>query len=199
MGSYAPLRPLIVQNGDYVICVDGGAAHLQGLGIKPDIIIGDLDSIGSDMLPAGVEISKFKSEKDETDTMLAVMHGLARGYRDFMLLGGLKGRLDHTFANLATLQYIARHGAQGCFIDADNEAYYVENGSLTFKPRTGYYISVFPYGGDASGVTETGLKYGLQDAVLHTDFPNGVSNEFVGKDGVISVKNGALLIILSKE
>jgi thiamine pyrophosphokinase len=202
MGEYSPLRPLVGKPGDYTICVDGGAQHLRGLNVKPDIIIGDLDSaraLPAGTMPAHVEILKFKSEKDETDTMLAVMHGLEKGYADFLLLGGLKGRLDHTFANLATLQYIARHGAKGRLIDADNEAYFIENGTVTFKPRAGYYISVFPYGGDAFGVNETGLKYGLCDAVMRADFPNGVSNEFTDQDGVISVKNGALLIVLSKE
>jgi thiamine pyrophosphokinase len=197
MGDYAPLRPLIGHAGDYVICVDGGANHLEGLRVKPDIVIGDLDSAGN--LPENVEIIRFKAEKDETDTMLAVMYGLKNGYKDFLLLGGLKGRLDHTVANLCTLQYIARNGARGRFADADNEACFLENGELSFEKREDYYISVFPFGGDAAGVNETGFKYGLCDATLHCDFPNGVSNEFLESEGVVSVKNGALLIILSKK
>jgi len=131
--------------------------------------------------------------------MLAVMYGLERGYGDFLLLGGLKGRLDHTFANLCTLQYITRHGAKGRFVDADNEAFFVENGEMSFAKREGFYISVFPFGGEAGGVSETGFKYSLDDATMKCDFPNGVSNEFLDDKGVISVKNGALLIILSKE
>jgi thiamine pyrophosphokinase len=77
MGDYKPLHGLIHVSNDYIICVDGGTRHLSGLGVKPDIIIGDLDSSGE--LPDGVEVLKFKSEKDETDTMLAVMHGLNLG------------------------------------------------------------------------------------------------------------------------
>lgn len=197
MGDCAPLIPLIDRKNDFVICVDGGAGHLEDLRLRPDLIIGDLDSAGS--LPQGVEVEKFKAEKDETDTMLAVMYALRRGVRDFLLLGGLKGRLDHTYANLSTLQYISRHGARGRFVDADNEAYFVENGTLSFEKREGYYISVFPFGGEARGVAETGFKYGLDGATLRSDFPNGVSNEFLEKTGVISVKNGSLLIILSRE
>ncbi|HEX2937644.1 MAG TPA: thiamine diphosphokinase [Ruminiclostridium sp.] len=196
MGEYSLLRGRIKPD-DYIICVDGGADHLKGLSVTPHIIIGDLDSALK--IPDGVEVLKFKSEKDETDTMLAVMHGLKMGFREFLLIGGLKGRLDHTFANLSTLQYIERHGAKGCFIDSDNEAYFVENSSMSFTKREGFYISVFPFGGDAVGVSEKGFKYKLDDAVMKTDFPNGVSNEFWADKGQISVKSGALLIIISKK
>ncbi len=197
MGDYAPVKRLIDAQNDFVICVDGGTRHLCGLNVKPDIVIGDLDSAGE--LPADVEVLKFKAEKDETDTLLAVMYGLKLGFRDFLILGGLKGRLDHTFANLETLLYLTRHGGTGCFVDSDNEAYLVENGGVSFKKRAGCYISVFSFDGDALGVTEKGLKYKLEDAVMRTDFPNGVSNEFLEDECFISVKKGALLIILSRE
>lgn len=197
MGDYTPLRGLIDAANDFIICVDGATHHLKGLGVKPDIIIGDLDSSGE--LLVGVEVLKFKAEKDETDTMLAVMHGLKLGFHDFLILGGLKGRLDHTYANLSTLQYLTRHGGAGCFVDADNEAFLVENGEISFHKRAGYYISVFPFGGDAAGVTEKGFKYELENAVMRADFPNGVSNEFLNENGIISVKKGSLLIILSRE
>lgn len=196
MEGYDYLRGL-VKRDDYIICVDGGSCHLNGLSIKPDIIVGDLDSAG--VLPDSVEVLKYKCEKDETDTMLAVMHGLKLGFKDFLLLGGLGGRLDHTFANLCVLQYISRHEATGHFVDGNNEAFFVENGEIRFKRRENYYISVFPFGGNADGVTEKGFKYGLEDAVMKTNFPNGVSNEFKDEEGIISVKSGSLLIILSRE
>jgi len=196
MGDYDKLKNKI-EPDDYIICADGGIDHLKGLGLKPDLIIGDLDS--AQKLPDGIEVKRFKSEKDETDTMLAVMHALDRGFKEIVLLGGLKGRLDHTFANLSCLQYIHRRGARGCFLDSDNEAYFVENGSIKFNPRKGYYISVFPFGGNAAGVTEKGFKYSLDNAVMTTELPIGVSNEFLDGTGEISVKSGALLIILSKK
>lgn len=193
----AALKPLIDKENDYIICVDGGANHLKALAAVPDIIIGDLDSAGE--LPEGIEIVKFKAEKDETDTMLAVMYGLIQGYKDFLIIGGLSGRLDHTYANLCTLGYIARHGARGHIADSENEAYFVQNGTASFKKRNGYYISVFPFDGTARGVYETGFKYGLNDAELTTEIPIGVSNEFKDEIGTICVKNGSLLIILSKK
>ena len=196
MGNYEPLRRHINEE-DYIICVDGGSRHLEGLRVIPHIVIGDLDSAG--VLPQGVEVLKFKSEKDETDTMLAIMHGFSMGCRDFLMLGGLKGRLDHTYANFCTLQYIFRHGGRGCIVDCDNEAYFVENGEISFKRREGYYFSVFPFGGEAQGVTERGFKYTLENGTMKTDFPNGVSNEFAADEGTVSVKSGALLIILSRE
>lgn len=197
MGDYEPLKASVDIKNDVIICADGGTRHLDGLCLKPNYVIGDLDSTGE--LPVGVEVLKFKSEKDETDTMLAVMQGLKLGFHEFLILGGLKGRLDHTYANLSTLLYLSRHGGFGSIRDADNEAFIVENGQISFKKRTGCYISVFPFGGDATGVTEKGFKYELCDAILHADFPNGVSNEFLEDEGSISVKTGALLIILSRE
>lgn len=198
MGDYAPLRGIVNPADDYVICVDGGSHHLAGLGVRPDVIVGDLDS-SEGPLP-DVPVIKYKPEKDDTDTVLAVKHGLEQGMRDFLLLGGLKGRLDHTFANLCVLRLIVRSGAKGYIMDGDNEACYFENSSRTFKCRMGWYLSVFPFGGDAKGVYEKGLKYGLCDATLVAENPIGVSNEFLkGQDGTISVRDGALIIIMSHE
>lgn len=197
MNGYERLRGFLNGSSDFVVCADGGVRHLKPLGLKPDVVIGDFDSAGE--LPENVKAVKFNSEKDETDTVLALHHGLSKGYRNFLILGGLSGRLDHTYANLCTLRYMYHGGGRGFFADGSNEAYYIENGSITLKNRKGWYVSVFPFGLEASGVTETGLKYSLEDAVMHTGFPNGVSNEFVpGQDGRITVKKGSLLIILSE-
>lgn len=196
MGEYGPLRGLL-RPGDSFYCADGGVRHLRGLGAEPSLLIGDFDSAHE--LPQGVETLRFPSEKDETDTMLAAMEGLSRGFREFLLLGGLRGRLDHTLANLGVLLYLTRHGAQARMADADNEALCVENGELRVPARKGWYISAFPIGGDAHGVTERGMKYSLDEATLRAEFPNGVSNEFLEGDAIIRVERGALLIVLSRE
>lgn len=197
MGDEKALKKLIDNKNDYIISADGGADHLDALGVKADILVGDFDSVKK--MPEGVEVVRFKAEKDETDTVLAVMRGFEMGFKEFLMIGGLKGRLDHTFANLTTLRYIAKHGGHGVIADSDNEAYYIENGEISFEPRKDYYISAFALGGDAKGVYERGLKYSLTDAVLDCAYPLGVSNQFTDKKGTILVKDGALLIILSKK
>ena len=104
-------RPL--KEGDYLLAADGGLAHLQKLGLKPDGIIGDFDSLG--YFPEGAEV--FPVEKDDTDAMLAARKGLELGFRDFLFYGSLDGpRLDHTVANFQTLQYLADRGAAAYLI-----------------------------------------------------------------------------------
>jgi thiamine pyrophosphokinase len=198
MGEYgAILRKAAPRAGDRVLCVDGGYRHAAGLGLTPEAVIGDLDSLGD--APAGVRVLRFPPEKDQTDTVLAIDYALRQGCRELCILGGLRGRLDHTYANFCALQYIYHHGATGSILDADNEVYLLEAGSVSFPHRKDTYISVFPFGERAGGVTERGLKYPLEDATLHSDFPLGVSNEFAAPTAVISAEKGPLLIILSQK
>jgi thiamine pyrophosphokinase len=197
MGQYEPLKPLL-RPDDCIVCADGGLIHARNLGLAPAIVIGDFDS--ADISDAeDIEVLQYKKEKNETDTILAIDYGLGKGYRDFLILGGLRGRLDHTVANFSALMHLHRHGAAGYIADAQNEAYMLISGEMRLTRRAGYYISVFPFEGEALGVTSTGLKYPLENTRLDCGFPLGVSNEFAADEAVISVKKGAVLIILSKE
>ena len=134
-------------------------------------------------------------EKDDTDMMLAVKEGLAAGERVFHLYGGMGGeRTDHTIANLQTLLYLARRGAQG-YLYGRRETYTaICGGSLTWEARDTGILSVFCLGADARGVRITGGQYPLEDAVLTAEFPLGVSNHFVGRPITVSVEQGSLLI-----
>ena len=97
----------------YVIAADGGLRHTENLGLTPNAVLGDFDSLGYTPKGAGV----FPVEKDDTDAMLAVRLGLERGCDEFLLYGSLDGpRLDHTVANFQTLQFLADHGAVGYLI-----------------------------------------------------------------------------------
>ena len=181
-------------DGAYVIAADGGLAHTQALGLTPHAILGDFDSLG--YVPAGARV--FPVEKDDTDSMLAVRHGLAAGCRRFLIYGGLDGpRLDHTVANLQTLQFLADHGAEGYLI-GDSIVTVVKNGSLFFPAVAEGLISVFCMGRDAQNVTIRGLQYELANGTLTAGFPLGVSNHFVGKESQISVEIGSLLVIYNR-
>ena len=180
----------------FVIAADGGLRHTEKLGIAPDAVLGDFDSLG--FCPEGANV--FPVEKDDTDAMLAVRLGLERGCEEFLLYGSLDGpRLDHTVANFQTLQFLADHGAAGYLIGNTTMVTVVKNGKITFPAGLSGTISVFCMGPDAVGVTEKGLFYSLENGTLSSGFPLGVSNHFTGEAAEISVKNGSLLVLWERK
>ena len=187
----APLK-----EGDYLLAADGGLAHLQKLGLKPHGIIGDFDSLG--FVPEGAEV--FPVEKDDTDAMLAVRHGLERGFREFVIYGGLDGqRLDHTVANYQTLQFLADHGAVGYLVGKDYIVTVIKNETIAFDKNAEGILSLFCLGTDARGVNLQGLQYPLDNGTLSSGFPLGVSNHFVGTEAKIQVEDGSLLAMWDRQ
>lgn len=185
-----------VKKTDYLLAADGGLRHMEALGLTPNGILGDFDSLG--YIPEGGQV--FPVEKDDTDAMLAVRKGLEQGFKRFLLYGSLDGsRLDHTVANFQTLQFLADCGAQGYLIGCEYVATVVKNGTLTFDQGCQGVLSVFCMGADAKGVTIQGAKYELENGSLTAGFPLGVSNRFVGKKVSISVEKGSLLVLYHKE
>ena len=181
--------------GDFVIAADGGLAHLQRIGAKADLVLGDFDSLGH--VPKGENVLIYPPEKDDTDMMLAVKEGLRRGCARFALLGGLGGRLGHTLANVQALMYLAKHGARGLLIGERETVIAVTDGEIRFSSAHAGYISIFCLDAPAKGVTLRGLKYPLEDAVLTSSVALGVSNEFTGAEAVVSVSSGTLVIVWS--
>ena len=179
-----------------VIAADGGLRHTQSLGITPDVILGDFDSLG--YVPEGANV--FPVEKDDTDAMLAARQGLAAGCDEFLLYGSLDGkRLDHTVANFQTLQFIADHGGVGYLVGEEYLVTVVKDGTVIFPAGTEGILSVFCMGRDAEGVTIEGLRYSLMDGTLSAGFPLGVSNHFTGQEARVSVKNGSLLLLWDRK
>lgn len=185
-----------IETEDFVIAADGGVTHTRKLGITPNEILGDFDSLG--YTPEGANV--FPVEKDDTDAMLAVRRGLSLGYREFVLYGSLDGpRLDHTVANFQTLQYLADHGAVGYLAGCSYLVTVVKNGELSFPEGASGTVSVFCMGPDAEGVTLEGLYYPLEQGTLSPGFPLGVSNHFTGKNARIAVEHGSLLVLWDRE
>ncbi len=184
------VRPL--GENDHIIAADGGLRHTEKLGITPQEILGDFDSLG--YAPEGANV--FPVEKDDTDTMLAVRRGLELGYRNFLIYGGLDGpRLDHTVANFQTLHFLADRGALGILVGSTYMAAAIREGSLHFPAGVRGTVSVFCAGADASGVDLKGLYYPLNNGSLSAGFPLGVSNHFTGEPASIEVRQGTLLIL----
>ena len=179
---------------DTVIAADGGWRICREEGIVPDLLLGDFDSLHT--VPDFGHIRRVPVEKDDTDMMLAIKEGLARGETDFRLYGGVGGRTDHTIANLQGLLYLAEQGAQG-WLYGDRERFTaICGGELCLPARERGIVSVFCRGADAQGVTIEGGQYTVHDAVLTASFPLGVSNHFVGNPVRVSVTQGSLLIAL---
>lgn len=181
--------------GDYLIAADAGYARLRELGLEPDLVVGDFDSLAS--VPDHPNVARHPAVKDDTDMMLAARAGAELGYRTFVLYGGLGGRLDHSLANLQTLQWLSRRGLRAFLAGEGTAAAAVTDGTLHFGGGKSGIISVFCCGGRAVGVTLTGLKYPLSGAVLTSDMPLGVSNEFTGAPASVSVGEGTLLVLWS--
>lgn len=188
--------PLSPTEEDFLIAADGGLEWCRQENLTPALLLGDFDSLSPDSLTAFPwTVETFPVEKDDTDMMLAVKAGLARGCREFHLYGGLGGRLDHTLANLQTLLYIARHQGRGYLYGEDWIYTAVENGtfSLPDAPKDTLF-SVFCLGADAKGVSIRGAKYPLDHVVLTAAFPLGVSNRFLSGPAEVEVLEGALLV-----
>ena len=180
-----------VRPGDFLIAADGGYREVLAQGLKPDLAVGDFDSLGE--VPENENVIRHPVMKDDTDMMLAVKLGFKRGYDRFYIYGALGGRLDHTLANLQTLMYIACRGGQGWII-GDCCITAIHNSEARFTGDARGIVSVFCLSGEARGVSIEGLLYPLENHTMHSDIALGVSNEFTGKQSRISVADGTLVI-----
>ncbi len=180
----------------YIIAADSGYSVLKRLGIKPNLLLGDFDSYRFE-LPDDCEIIRASSEKDDTDTMLAVKLALSRGYKDIVIAASIGGRLDHTFANIQTLAYILENGGYGYLLGENDIVHLLNTGEYTFDKLKGMYFSIFSYSEKAT-ITTFGTKYNLSEYCLTNKFPLGVSNEIIVDKCCINIKNGQILVVFSK-
>ena len=178
---------------DLIIAADGGYNTLKKLNIKPDLVVGDFDSLGK--IPENENIIKHPVKKDDTDTLLAIKIGLEKGYKRFSVYGAIGGRLDHTVATIQSASYVAENGGTAYINDGNRTVTAIKNSTIKFTSDAKGYISIFALSGVAKGVTIKGLLYELKDAEITPSFPIGVSNEFLNKDSEISVNDGVLTII----
>jgi len=185
-------RDLAPVPGDFVIAADGGYMHLKNAGIKPDLLVGDFDSLQE--VPEEIEILRFPPEKDDTDMGLAVFAGIREGFTRFRIYGGSGSRFDHFYANLQLAARVCASGHEIKIIAPDFNLHSLSEASLRMQKPAGTVFSVFSATDKAEGVRIENAKYTLSDASLSNRFPLGVSNEFIGKEVTVSVKKGVLLI-----
>jgi thiamine pyrophosphokinase len=191
------IKELDIENS-YIICADGGLDYALKYNIKPNLVIGDFDSLQGE-LPNNVETIKLPTQKDDTDMMAALKEALNRGFDDFVLLRAFSGRPDHSYANLCALQFLCSQGCKAVIADNNGYIFILNKGKLTLNELKGRTVSVFPFGGYSCTVSYEGMKYPLDEACLTSDNPLGVSNEIISDDAYIIVHTGnAVIFLLSK-
>ena len=196
IGAYCGEDAVILPaSADFVIAADGGYAAAQKLGIRPNLVVGDFDSLG--YVPDAEEVVQHPVRKADTDTLLAIRMGLERGYRNFVITGALGGRLDHSFANLQALLFLRDHGARGVLYGDGFAATAVTDSSITVEGKG--TLSVFTMDAKAEGVTLKNVSFPVEQGTLTNGFPIGVSNEFLEGPAVISVETGTLLVMWQAE
>ena len=195
INKYAFIREKLCAD-DYVIFCDSGLKHLESLQVQPSLIVGDFDSHENPHLD--VETIVLPCEKDDTDTVFAVKEAIKRGFDDFLLIGVVGARLDHTLGNVSILLYLDSLGKKGCIIDDYSEMVIVSNKSVSISDRYSFF-SLLNLTGCAKGITITGAKYPLIDGEISCEYQYGVSNEVLpGQVAVVSVKEGKLLLIMDR-
>lgn len=187
-----------VRDYDIIICADGGANHAYNMGLKPAIIIGDLDSIEKKVLDfyekEGVKIQKYPSMKDETDTQLAMLKAVELGAKEITFIGVIGERFDHSYANLSLLLYLLNRNIKGKIVNEKNDIY-LTNKHIEIEGKKGELLSLLPYSREVKGIYTKGLFYGLSGEGMDLEMPYGISNVFTEDKAYIDIEAGLLLVI----
>lgn len=176
-----------------VIAVDGGFAALEEAGRKPDMALGDFDSLG--YVPRGIRTVRFSSHKDESDMELALKRAKSDGADEVIVFGALGRRLDHTLANLQLFAKFSEAGLRVTAIGQDEAIVFVTGPDAFEAPaRESGTVSVFAMNDACVGVFERGLEWELDDVTLTNRTSLGLSNELIGEAVMIGAESGTLAI-----
>lgn len=182
-----------IRNDDYFIYCDSGLLHMEKLGVAPNLIVGDFDSHEKPNL--SVETIVLPREKDDTDTFFAAKEAVKRGFDEFILIGTVGGRLDHTLGNVSVLLYLFSLGKKAKMIDDYSEMQIVADKTV-FVDSSYSYFSLLNITGEAEGITEKNAKFPLENAKITCEYQYGISNEVLpGETAEITVKKGKALLI----
>jgi thiamine pyrophosphokinase len=194
----------LLQADDYLIAADGGANHLLKMGILPEVVIGDLDSLDEDTLfdltSEDVEIKQYSEDKDETDIELALGYAVELRPSAILIVGALGGRLDQTLANLSILTDPTLPGIDIRMDDGLEEVFFCrasagKGGQAEVQGRSGDTISLIPWHGRVEGVQTEGLQWSLYGETLFSDKSRGISNMMVDEKAAIQIQSGLLLVV----
>jgi thiamine pyrophosphokinase len=201
-GEASDPTTIALRGDDFLVAVDGGLHHMQALGLSPQLLIGDMDSLSAQEVEtcrqAGTEILCFPPAKDQTDLELALDEVLRRDYRDILIAFALGGRLDQTLGNLALLARPDLDKCRVCIDDGVTEVYLLRD-AITLVCQPGETVSLLPWGEEARGITTRGLEYALEGESLLPWETRGVSNRCTDERFSVSLERGALLLIHTRQ
>jgi len=191
----------IAHEADFVICCDSGANHAAKLGIVPDLIVGDMDSVDESTKKCyeslEVEFSAYPSEKNATDLELAVHVASQMQSAEIVILGGYGGRVDHFLSNIQVLVRAAKAGIDAFLVNSTTKSFIIH--SFAEIHREDYNcISLIPISTEVKGITTTGLKYPLRNETLYIGTTVGISNEFASFVATVTLEEGLLLTVCTK-
>jgi thiamine pyrophosphokinase len=190
----------ILKDDDYIICADGGTRHALALNLKPDLVIGDMDSTEKTDLKKlrddGVSIELFPRDKDETDLELVITRAIELMPKEIIIVAALGGRIDQTLGNIALLAD-SRLSAFDVRLDDGVEEIFFCRDQLEVHGGSGDLVSLIPWGGPVHHIQTQGLKWALKDETLHPDRTRGLSNEMLSNDASIRIGSGLLLVVLT--
>lgn len=188
----------LAAQADYIIAVDGGLVKALRHGIRPDLVIGDLDSLGrkgrAELDKHGIEVVTHPSEKDQTDLELALDRAIALKPKRLVLFGVLGARLDQSLVNIFLLEKAARAGIAAEIV-AGRERVYLVRDRLELEAEPGDRVSLLPLTEVARGVRTSGLRYPLNDEDLHRYSSRGISNEVIASPARVELREGLLLVV----
>jgi thiamine pyrophosphokinase len=199
-GEYGEIEAYknLFQDSDTVLCADGGANYAYKLGLIPDSIIGDMDSIQPEVREfyeaRNVAMRKFPRHKDFTDTQLALDIAQERAFTEILMLGTLGRRLDHTLSNLYCGMELVERGIKITHYTPESWVHII-NHDIEIEGKRGDIISVLAMTQEARGVSEIGFDYVLDNTVLVKSNPYAISNRLAGNKGKIIVQEGTLAVI----
>ena len=190
------------QKGDLVITADAGYLTATRMGARPDVAVGDFDTMGEPNVPDGVELVRLPTEKAVTDTQYAVELALERGTDELVIVGGLEGRLDHTLSLLAIPERLFERKPRRIFTlltNGKNRVRFLRNSGVIL-PRGQYrYFSLIAADERVRGVTLEGCKYPIKKGELTRSHQWAISNEIDGNCALIEVRRGGVWVIESMD
>jgi|LGOV01.1.fsa_nt_gb thiamine pyrophosphokinase len=192
------IKTLEAMNDPYIICVDGGGNFTKEIGVTPDVILGDMDSISLETLKyyTDVEVRRYPVMKDKTDTKIAVELAIELGAKEVIIFGGLGFRMDHSLVNIYLLTLLLEAGIHGKIIDEKN-CIFLMRGTRELNIPKGKTVSILPIGETVTGINITGFDYPIVNGEMTINNPYGVSNKTNSDIQTISNKKGILLVDIS--
>jgi thiamine pyrophosphokinase len=185
----------LLQPNDFIICADGGTLHALALGLLPNVIIGDLDSLPDGFQPSSqTEVIRFSHDKNETDLELAIQYALTLKVDEIVIVAALGGRFDQTLGNISLLSD-SRLAASNMQINDGVEEIFFCRSQTIVKGRSGDIVSLIPWGGEVRGVVTENLKWPLRSETLYPYKTRGISNEMLGETASVKIKSGLLLVV----